>query len=281
MVALSINSVPAADKIIYGADDRLDLRDVRSQALLEVASSTAAMIPKWKVSYLTRKNMPSSVLSLLTLQGSMGVCAHERFAKQPAVADCSGFLVDEKTIVTAGHCISESSGCKENSWVFGYALDAAGDDFPLVSQSDVYSCKRVVRSVLNEIDRMDYAVVELDRPVRGRRPLSFRKSGKLQLGTEILVIGHPSGLPTKVAGGAQVLEYDNNVFFRANLDTYGGNSGSAVFNAETLEVEGILVRGARDYVQSPLGCLISNVVPTPRATEAVTVITNVAEIRDL
>jgi len=36
----------------------------------------------------------------------------------------------------------------------------------------------------------------------------------------------------------------------ANLDTFGGNSGSAVFNAETGEVEGILVRGENDYVWS-------------------------------
>jgi hypothetical protein len=36
-------------------------------------------------------------------------------------------------------------------------------------------------------------------------------------------------------------------FFVANLDTYGGNSGSPVFNSETHKVEGILVRGETDF----------------------------------
>lgn len=89
------------------------------------------------------------------------------------------------------------------------------------------------------------------------------------MGEGLFVVGHPSGLPTKVAGGTEVVGNDEDNFFTALLDTFGGNSGSAVFNSETLEVEGILVRGARDYVydseascyrvnhcegQSPLGC---------------------------
>jgi hypothetical protein len=49
-------------------------------------------------------------------------------------------------------------------------------------------------------------------------------------------------------------------FFTANLDTYGGNSGSPVFNADSHEVEGVLVRGDTDFV--PVGmCMISAVCP--------------------
>jgi V8-like Glu-specific endopeptidase len=93
----------------------------------------------------------------------------------------------------------------------------------------------------------DYALIRLDRKVVGRTPLKYRKSGKIAEGQEIVVIGHPTGLPTKVAGGANVRENHRDVFFNANLDTFGGNSGSAVFNADTGEVEGILVRGEQDY----------------------------------
>ena len=49
-------------------------------------------------------------------------------------------------------------------------------------------------------------------------------------------------------------------YFVANLDTYGGNSGSPVFNSDTHEVEGILVRGERDFVQAG-GCTVSLVCP--------------------
>ena len=50
-------------------------------------------------------------------------------------------------------------------------------------------------------------------------------------------------------------------FLVANLDTYGGNSGSAVFNATDGKIEGVLVRGEMDYVFKN-GCRISNVCAT-------------------
>jgi hypothetical protein len=63
----------------------------------------------------------------------------------------------------------------------------------------------------------------------------------------------------------------------ANLDTYGGNSGSPVFNHRTGEVEGILVRGENDYVYDPgQGCQVSNRCASDVCRgEDVTYITNV------
>jgi hypothetical protein len=75
------------------------------------------------------------------------------------------------------------------------------------------------------------------------------------------VIGHPCGLPQKYAPGAQVRHNSAGPFFVANLDTYGGNSGSAVFNATNRAVEGILVRGENDFVTNGT-CYVSLVCPT-------------------
>lgn len=36
----------------------------------------------------------------------------------------------------------------------------------------------------------------------------------------------PAGLPTKIAGGATMRDASPNGYYVANLDTYGGNSGS-------------------------------------------------------
>ena len=73
----------------------------------------------------------------------------------------------------------------------------------------------------------------------------------------------------------------NNVFFSANLDTYGGNSGSAVFNAVNGQIEGILVRGATDYV-SRGGCRVSNRISNSSGRgEDVTLITNIKELQNL
>ena len=85
----------------------------------------------------------------------------------------------------------------------------------------------------------DFALIQLDRKVTDRRILDYRRKGRISKGENLVVIGHPSGLPTKIADGAYVKSLKNK-FFRANLDTYGGNSGSAVFNANTGVVEGIV-----------------------------------------
>ena len=63
----------------------------------------------------------------------------------------------------------------------------------------------------------------------------------------MVVIGYPSGLPTKIADQAQVRTNKHRNFFVANLDTFGGNSGSPVINKSSGLVEGILVRGESDY----------------------------------
>jgi len=88
------------------------------------------------------------------------------------------------------------------------------------------------------------------------RPAAFRTSGKIRVGDGLTVIGYPAGLPLKVAGGAQVRDIQAQHLV-ANLDTYGGNSGSAVFNSLTGEVEGILVRGELDYTYEN-NCRVSN-----------------------
>jgi hypothetical protein len=99
--------------------------------------------------------------------------------------------------------------------------------------------------------------VELDRDVEGaREPVQVDRTALTQVGRSILVIGHPSGLPTKVAGGGQVRSVlPSHVV--TNLDTYGGNSGSGVFDLVNLKLVGILVRGENDFVSAG-SCTVSN-----------------------
>ncbi|MCO4795495.1 MAG: trypsin-like peptidase domain-containing protein, partial [Bacteriovoracaceae bacterium] len=225
-------------KVIYGDDDRIDVPDSSSDLLKLLASSTAAMVEGSKLgSDLT---LPTE-----TLGESFNLCPGEKFAEQINPAVCSGFLVRSDVLVTAGHCIQTQSDCNSYKWVFGFYKGVSK-----LSENQVYSCKNILKTVVNSKssgDGADFAVIQLDRKVEGRRPLKFRSSGQASDGDPIVVIGHPSGLPTKIAGGANIRSGES-AYFTANLDTFGGNSGSAVFNATTGEVEGILVRGALDYV---------------------------------
>lgn len=240
-------------KVIYGDDDRVEVNDANPMHA-RLAKSTAAMIPNSK---LNEVNAVQVLLGGRTLEEG-GVCAGERFSSQPTVANCSGFLVSKNVLVTAGHCVRSSFDCSSSSWVFDYKVDHSGQSEVVVDKSNVYKCKKIISQELNNENKNDYAVLELDRDVLDRKPLKLRKNGQPNVGDELVVIGHPSGLPTKIADNALVREVKD-IFLVASLDTYGGNSGSAVFNAKSGLVEGILVRGDTDYVyDSTQGCRVSN-----------------------
>ncbi len=268
----------ANDKVIYGEDDRLDVFEATNKKHVELSKSTAAMIPTYKIKSL---NSYEVLLSGRSLEEG-GKCASEKFAAQPTVANCSGFLVAKNKLVTAGHCIKSQSDCESNSWVFDYKVSYSAQDEVVVDKSKVYKCKSIISRSLDSSSQNDYALIELAEDVEDRKPLKFRKTGKAKVGDELVVIGHPTGLPTKIAAGAKVRKVGS-VFFTANLDTYGGNSGSAVFNATTGVIEGILVRGDTDYVwSSAQGCQVSNVISNSGGRgEDVTLITNIKELSSI
>lgn len=264
--------------VIYGEDNRKDVFESTDSALVELSKSTAAMISMDNLKSLTNGEVQ---ISASTLE-SRGICAKERFSQQISAANCSGFLVAPNVLVTAGHCIKSEYDCQSYKWVFDFKVDHSEQGSVNVPKSSVVSCKKIISRSLDQMTKDDYAVIELDRKVEDRRPLTFRKKGKITKGTAIAVIGHPTGLPTKIADGAKVRSLSSK-FFVANLDTYGGNSGSAVFNTKTGEVEGILVRGENDYVyDSALGCQVSNVCASDACRgEDVTFITHIEALKKL
>lgn len=239
-------------KVIYGQDDRVEVSEYGDALFREKAQSVAGMVSRYQL----RSEPGSSVFNFskfMTLENTMNVCASERFADQVVLPSCTGFLVAPDTLVTARHCITSYEACRDNVWVFGYTNDKNE-----IQKEDVYSCRAVLgqRLTLGLFAHKDYAVIKLDRPVKGRAPLKYRKKGRAGKGDQVLVIGHPSGLPLKIADNAVIMTSPLNTF-RTNLDTYAGNSGSPVFNVKTGEVEGILIQGANDYVSSGMGCNVS------------------------
>jgi V8-like Glu-specific endopeptidase len=258
--------------VVYGEDNRKDVFESTNPSFIELSKSTAAMIKGSNLKLLTNNEIE---ITASTLQ-QRGICSKERFSQQISAANCSGFLVAEDKLVTAGHCIRSEADCMNFKWVFDYRVDFSEQSTVNVPKTSVYSCKKIISRSLDNVTKDDYALIELDRKVLDRQPLKIRKSGKIEKGAPLVVIGHPTGLPTKIADGANVRSLQGK-FFVANLDTYGGNSGSAVFNVETEEVEGILVRGETDYVlNSSLGCQVSNVCPADGCRgEDVTFIGNV------
>ena len=211
-----------------------------------------------------------------------GICADARFAKQKTAAMCSGFLVGHDLLLTAGHCVISLSDCESNFWVFDYSNTTVERSEFNINKKDVYKCTQIVARVKDDKTDNDFALVRLDRASE-RMPLSYRKSGKVSSHTELVVIGHPSGLPTKISDDAYIRSNSNKYYFVANLDTFGGNSGSAVFNAKSGIVEGILVRGETDYeLDSVSNCYRPKVCKMNGCRgEDVTRITNIKQLKHI
>ena len=250
---ITLFNAQAVEKIIYGEDNRFDLMNSPLPIYNEMAKSTVAMIKKDRLFKEEGSPFFSISKSVKTLKKSLNLCEEEKFSDQPHLSHCSGFLVGDDIIVTAGHCASSrmQNSCENFYWVFDYKISDPKDPFGILfPEENVYGCKQVLSVKFEPWSdkKTDYAIIQLDRKVTGRRPLVLRKEGQVQVDEPLVLIGYPWGLPAKMSHNAQVLRNNNETWFSANLDSFEGNSGSAVFNELTGEVEGILVRGKPDSI---------------------------------
>jgi hypothetical protein len=244
-------------RVIYGIDNRDDIYQVKSAKVRTLASCVAALV---KTSDLRKIADGSCTLATTSYRQEYDLCGNEPFASQPLGCFCSGFLVARNVVATAGHCVKGPADLRTTRFVFGWRMLDAARARTTFPAEDVYTGKSIVGRELTPTGA-DWALVKLDREVTGRMPLAVRTSGKVGNTAKVFVIGHPSGLPAKYAPGARVRDNTPASHFVANLDTYGGNSGSPVFSTGTKQVEGILVRGENDYVSNGT-CQVSQRCPT-------------------
>lgn len=234
-------------KVIYGQDNRKEVHRVLSDANLR--RSADAVVTLFDASRVVPLDDGKTSKIIKKMYGTeYRLCEIEVFYTQPCSAFCSGVLVAPDMIATAGHCVDtpgKTPAVKDIRVVFGYRMNPDDTISLNVRNEDVYS-GTLVKRVYTQ-GGPDWALVKLDRVVTGRAPVAIRRTSKIADAEDIYVIGHPCGLPAKFADGALVRDNSNSDFFIANLDTYGGNSGSPVFNRNTHEVEGLLVRGERDF----------------------------------
>lgn len=264
---------PRGDKVIAGADDRKDVfvlneSDPHEALQRKLVDSTVILTGKDE---LAKQADGSFMLEVdpFRVRG-LPPCRGERFGNQNTGGWCSGFMVGSDIIVTAGHCGETDAEIRNTTYVFGFRVESASDTGTTkFSANQVYFGKELIAHDLSPTG--DFAIVRVDREITapGAVALKVRDSGAIGVGRNLGVIGHPSGLPVKVAfGAATVVMKEDDPWLFANLDTYGGNSGSAVFNEQGL-VEGILVRGAKDY-DLEATCFKSNRIMDSEGSEAVT-----------
>ncbi len=243
-----------AAPVVYGADDRLDVYNHPSDELRQITrQSIVALIDS---DQLERQPDGTYVIFSISLQQSKSLCEDERFANQPTAAICSGVLIDDDLVLTAGHCARTQTDCERKSYVFDYYLEGPAQ-LAIIEDEDVYSCNQIVLrdETFDSSLTPDFAVIQLDRPVTGdHRPAPVRPATTPLVEQEPLtMIGFGSGLPAKIDSGGTVADPRTATldYFVANPDAFAGHSGSATFDSNN-ELAGILVAGrAPDYVLSP------------------------------
>jgi hypothetical protein len=261
-------SVPDSDSlgesqapVVYGTDNRTDVYAHANATLRARAQqSTVALMQS---AMLNTTNPYNVTFNAYTLGAAQTLCTTERFLNDPAAAHCSGTLIDDDLVLTAGHCFTNTLTCANTRFVFNFYRTSA-TTLQTVTTADIFSCQSIVARQQATVNGkyQDYAIVRLDRPATPRfTPAPVRVwSSALPTSQPVSVIGSGSGIPFKIDSGGSVRSPRASTLdtFVANTDTFQGNSGSAVYENSGYTVAGVLVLGATDYVPNG-SCNVVNV----------------------
>ncbi len=238
-------------KVVYGTDNRTDVY-AHSDATLR-SRAQQATVALMNPSSINTTNPNNVTFNSQTLQAAFSLCAGQRFLADPTPAFCSGTLIDDNLVLTAGHCITSASSCTNTRFVFKFYRPTA-TTLETITTADIFSCTSIVARQQATVNgrNLDYAIVRIDRAATPRfTPAPVRAATTaLPVGQSVTVIGSGSGVPFKIDSGGSVRDARSSTldYFVANTDTFGGNSGSGVYENAGYSVAGILVRGETDYV---------------------------------
>lgn len=231
-------------KTIYNSDSRSTVDSISDPKVLAFSGSVALISQKLRISKSVDKNL---TFRTNTVGNILGLCSSERFRDDLLLGDCSGFLISDQLLVTAGHCIKNDSDCAEKIFIFGHT-EVQRSQF---SSNEIYSCSRIVNSVNK--DAGDLVLVELDRAVESRPGTHRFKIPNAESpqfsedSSNLMSLGHPLGTSMKQTPLEKLFPQTEHSFFKAQMDVVQGASGSPLFNPNSGVVHGVLVGGSKDF----------------------------------
>jgi hypothetical protein len=243
-----------ANSVIWN-DERKDWYAIMDEKIKKDASCVAVVLVKNGV---MNNGNGYSTLKTKNYGKLINLCECERFRDQPVsrVPFFTSFLVKEDIIATAGHCVGEWN-VADLRIVFGYKMLGPFTPVTEVPNENIYKGLKTIRKTCKRKGNgSDWALVQLDRKVKDQE-LATLSRHEISVNQAVHVIGHPMGLPLKYAARAKVCNNNSKTYFTANLNIYNGNSGSPVFNSDTHEVIGIVVRGYNQYFRLKRNCWVS------------------------
>ncbi|MGZ3722673.1 MAG: trypsin-like serine peptidase [Bdellovibrionales bacterium] len=188
-----------------------------------------------------------------------------RGQKKLAGGFCTSFLIASNMVATAGHCL-RGKNCKTGiTFIFGLKNSS-----PTAPGDDVYKCSSVRNAKIPDLETPgkkysyndDIAIITLDRPVKGRKPLQMDfskydpKRSSSDMETMLTTsVGYADGLPVKASNGYRVTAPNgesNGVSTSAQI--VGGMSGGPVVSVTTGKVIGVSLTGSPTMTNAKTGC---------------------------
>lgn len=209
--------------------------------------------------------------SISTYGPANNLCMDEYFYHEKTLEGsfCTGFLVGQQILLTAGHCAMRSDFCDNVRIAFG--VNVMPED---TKELETFRCDHVLSKKISMEE--DYALVLLDRPVSGAVPFELANYHSA-VGSQVAMYSHPLGLTTKISFG-EILSR-NSGYYATNLDGFKRSSGAPVVDLLEGKVIGIYTRGRQDFsYDSDRGCYIHIKYPGASGAEVVTDIGSVAQL---
>jgi hypothetical protein len=239
--------------VVYGEDGRREYFEVADPTLrLLTEQATVALMPKSAIPNPAVRG----ALDGPAFRDRVELCEGEPFAEQPSLALCTGVLVSDDLVLTAGHCLG-AVPCDQMALVLGFYYEATGQLHPIGSD-DVMECAEVVVSEVgatDAADELDYAWIRLRKP-RGLAAAVI-DSRRAAIGADEVVhsVSFGGGIPAKIEIGAHVWDARAGSldYFVSSLDNLHGGSGAAVYGSD-YRVIGIAARGQPDFWLTDAGC---------------------------
>ncbi|MCP4165732.1 MAG: trypsin-like serine protease [Chloroflexi bacterium] len=167
---------------------------------------------------------------------------------------CTGTLISENLFLSAGHCFDQTGGGWQRPQIngtndiipsseiatnmhvnFNYQVDANGN----LQAPVVFAVQELVEYRLGGLD---YAILRL----AGSPSQAFGIGDVAQADAAeqnmLCIIGHPAGVPKRIEAGPLTSFSGDRVQYN-DIDTLGGNSGSAIWHSPSGEIVGVHTNG--------------------------------------
>lgn len=159
--------------------------------------------------------------------------------KDNGVTNGSGFAIDDKRIITAGHV------CKEMMLEIVKGSTAKIHIIGLFQTEDVFTSEGY--KIVAYDDKTDLCMLQSNDKVHHYlKPVDLAESNRLKIRDKVYTIGAPRGIfPIETEGRIMIPKQEDGKIM-CSMPIYGGNSGSPLFN-DNSEVIGVVVAGDKLY----------------------------------